>query len=248
MAAGPPAEPRAARRARAAFAPLGTSMPPQSPVAWSYFITGLDPGGHGIFDFVHRDPKTMVPYLSTARTEAAGARLTLGNWQFPLGAARWSCCGTGSRSGRRSKSAASRTTIVRMPANFPPSGHGDARAVRHGHARLLGTYGTFSFYTSRAVRLGGQAVAGGERLHRVGVVDGVVAARRSTGPTTRSCATPTKVRRRSRAYVDPDEPAAKIVVGRRGAGARGRRVERLGAGRASSWCRRRRSTGCAAST
>jgi hypothetical protein len=41
------------------FAPLGTTVPPQSPVAWSTFITGLDPGGHGIFDFVHRDPVTM---------------------------------------------------------------------------------------------------------------------------------------------------------------------------------------------
>jgi predicted AlkP superfamily pyrophosphatase or phosphodiesterase len=29
------------------FSPLGTSIPPQSPVAWSTFITGLDPGGHG---------------------------------------------------------------------------------------------------------------------------------------------------------------------------------------------------------
>ena len=34
------------------FSPLGTSIPPQSPVAWSNFITGLDPGGHGIFDFI----------------------------------------------------------------------------------------------------------------------------------------------------------------------------------------------------
>jgi hypothetical protein len=31
--------------------PLGTSTPPQSPVAWSNFITGRDPGGHGVFDF-----------------------------------------------------------------------------------------------------------------------------------------------------------------------------------------------------
>ena len=31
-------------------------MPPQSPVAWSSFTTGLEPARHGIFDFVHRDP------------------------------------------------------------------------------------------------------------------------------------------------------------------------------------------------
>ncbi|MFT5080341.1 MAG: putative AlkP superfamily phosphohydrolase/phosphomutase, partial [Planctomycetota bacterium] len=34
---------------------LETSCPPQSPVAWSNFITGMNPGGHGIFDFIHRD-------------------------------------------------------------------------------------------------------------------------------------------------------------------------------------------------
>ena len=47
------------------FGPLGTTLPPQSPVAWSSFITGCNPGQHGIYDFIHRDPKTMMPYLST---------------------------------------------------------------------------------------------------------------------------------------------------------------------------------------
>src|SRR4051812_27443380 len=42
------------------FKRLETTMPPQSPVAWSTFITGMDPIGHGIFDFVHRDPATMA--------------------------------------------------------------------------------------------------------------------------------------------------------------------------------------------
>jgi hypothetical protein len=34
------------------FEPLGTTGPPQSPVAWSSFITGINPGGHGLFDFL----------------------------------------------------------------------------------------------------------------------------------------------------------------------------------------------------
>jgi predicted AlkP superfamily phosphohydrolase/phosphomutase len=49
------------------FVELGTSDPPQSPVAWSNFITGMDPGGHGVFDFLHRDPKTYAPYSSTVK-------------------------------------------------------------------------------------------------------------------------------------------------------------------------------------
>jgi predicted AlkP superfamily phosphohydrolase/phosphomutase len=48
------------------FQSLGTSNPPQSPVAWSNFVTGMDPGGHGIFDFVHRDPATYHPVSSAS--------------------------------------------------------------------------------------------------------------------------------------------------------------------------------------
>src|SRR5574341_1746398 len=48
---------------------LGTSTPPQSPVAWSNFITGMNPGGHGIFDFIHRDPVLRTPEPSTTRME-----------------------------------------------------------------------------------------------------------------------------------------------------------------------------------
>src|SRR2546422_3010269 len=43
------------------FRLLTSSIPPQSPVAWSNLITGMDAGGHGIFDFIHRDPKTLQP-------------------------------------------------------------------------------------------------------------------------------------------------------------------------------------------
>jgi len=54
--------------------PFATAIPPQSPVAWSNFITGRDPGAHGIFDFIHRDPETMLPKSSTS--EAKGATRT----------------------------------------------------------------------------------------------------------------------------------------------------------------------------
>ena len=49
---------------------LGTSNPPQSPVAWSNFITGMNPGGHGIFDFIHRDVTTRGLKSSIMNDEA----------------------------------------------------------------------------------------------------------------------------------------------------------------------------------
>src|SRR5206468_10910921 len=66
------------------FKPLATTMPPLSPVAWSTFISGLDAGGHGIFDFVHRDPKTLLPKLSMSRTIPPAWNLSIGSWTIPL--------------------------------------------------------------------------------------------------------------------------------------------------------------------
>lgn len=52
-------------RDEGAFVPLRTTNPPQSPVAWATFATGLSPGEHGIFDFVNRDPQTYRPAVGT---------------------------------------------------------------------------------------------------------------------------------------------------------------------------------------
>jgi predicted AlkP superfamily phosphohydrolase/phosphomutase len=46
------------------YSKLEVSSPPQTEVSWTSIATGLDPGGHGIFDFVHRDPATYTPYVS----------------------------------------------------------------------------------------------------------------------------------------------------------------------------------------
>jgi predicted AlkP superfamily phosphohydrolase/phosphomutase len=48
---------------------LSVSNPSQSEVSWTSIATGLNPGGHGIFDFVHRDPKTYALYVSLAPTK-----------------------------------------------------------------------------------------------------------------------------------------------------------------------------------
>ena len=37
------------------YSRFGVSNPPQSEVSWTSISTGLDPGSHGLFDFVHRD-------------------------------------------------------------------------------------------------------------------------------------------------------------------------------------------------
>jgi len=51
-------------RAQGTFRPLRPTIPAQTPVSWSTFSTGIDPGRTGIFDFLRRDPKTYLPVFA----------------------------------------------------------------------------------------------------------------------------------------------------------------------------------------
>src|SRR3954463_6882522 len=55
-------------RERGTFRPLRPTVPAQTPVSWSTFSTGIDPGRTGIFDFLRRDPKTYLPVFAAFDT------------------------------------------------------------------------------------------------------------------------------------------------------------------------------------
>ncbi|MEE8536434.1 MAG: alkaline phosphatase family protein [Acidobacteriota bacterium] len=61
-------------RDEGSFTPLGTTNPPQTPVSWSSFSTGLNPGRTEIFDFLKR---TQDSYFPTFALNEEGRR-TLG--------------------------------------------------------------------------------------------------------------------------------------------------------------------------
>jgi predicted AlkP superfamily phosphohydrolase/phosphomutase len=197
--------------ANGGFAPLGTTIPPQSPVAWSTFITGLDPGGHGIFDFVHRDPATMVPYLSTTKTAPGSRILPLGRWQLPLSSGRVELLRRGQPFWDVLEARGIPTTIVRMPANFPPSGTARRELSGMGTPDILGTYGTFAFYTSQPFAFAGQPLSGGTVFPvtvRGGIVDGHL-----EGPHNPFRREPTKVTADFQAKLATDRRHAKLIVG-----------------------------------
>jgi predicted AlkP superfamily phosphohydrolase/phosphomutase len=194
-----------------AFQPLGTAMPPQSPVAWSNFITGLDAGGHGIFDFVHRDPKTMIPYLSTSRAEASDKKLKIGRYQVPLGSDKVELLRHGQPFWEPLEKRGIRTTIVRMPANFPPSGTASEELSGMGTPDILGTYGTFAYYTSDPYTWAGKDISGG-KVYDVGFVE-TVAEGKLYGPSNPFLVDAPKIEAPFTVYIDPDEPVAKLVVG-----------------------------------
>jgi predicted AlkP superfamily phosphohydrolase/phosphomutase len=158
----------AALRDQGSFTPLGTTLPPISPVAWSSFQTGVNPGKHNIFDFLTPDLRTYQPKLSSVEIRPPRWMLRLGKYQLPLGKARL-------RLLRKSKpfwtvlgEHGIFSSILRVPITFPPEKFRGVQLSAMCVPDLRGTQGMFSFYTTRP-REEGQRI-GGEvhHVHRQG--------------------------------------------------------------------------------
>jgi predicted AlkP superfamily phosphohydrolase/phosphomutase len=202
--------PNLARLAReGSFIPLETSVPPLSPVAWSNFITGLDSGGHGVFDFFHRDPETMIPYFSTATTEEPGKMFKFGKYQISLSGGGTILLRSGQPFWEVLENGGVETTILRMPANFPPSGTATRELSGMGTPDMLGSYGTFSFYSTAVHQP--KTVSGGKifpMLLRRDIARGTI-----YGPDNPVLVEKRKLEAEFTIYRDPDADVAKLVVG-----------------------------------
>jgi len=126
---------------------LATTTPPQSPVAWSTFITGTDPAEHGLFDFVHRDPSTLEPISSMAEVIGPAHTLAIGPWLLPLSSARVRSFRKGRAFWQILSDAGIPVTVLRMPTNYPPIEGAGTAIAGMGTPDLEGTFGTFTFYT-----------------------------------------------------------------------------------------------------
>ncbi len=193
------------------FGPLETSIPPQSPVAWSNFITGMDSGGHGIFDFLHRNPETMIPVFSMSEVAEGGTTLEIGKYQFPLSGGSFELLRRGRAFWEVLENHGIETTVIRMPANYPPSGTATRELSGLGTPDLRGNYSDFSFYTSKLFAFAGEDIAGGD-VYEVDVYDGVVEAK-LYGPDNPFLIEPEKLTSEFTVYLDPVDPVAKIVAG-----------------------------------
>jgi len=193
------------------FQRLRTTTPPQSPVAWSTFITGLDPDDHGIFDFVHRNPATHELFLSTERTIGPGFRIPLGPYEIPLRSGRVESLRRGTPFWKTLADRGVPVSVIRMPTNYPPL-HAGHEIAGMGTPDLRGTQSTFAFYTDAADQTT-RNVSGG-LIRRVDVVNHHVDLTVEGPPNTL---------RRDQAYstitltvdIDPNEPIARLQAGQK---------------------------------
>lgn len=111
---------------------LSTTNPPQSPVAWSGFATGKNPGKHNIFDFIVRDPKDYSLSLSLSKMHNGKPQKVIREkcfWQY-------------------TSENNIPVTILSCPVTFPPDKLSGRMLSGMGVPDILGTEGTFTFYTS----------------------------------------------------------------------------------------------------
>ena len=109
--------------------------PAQSPVSWSCLACGVNPGKHGIFDFIHRNPKTYLPRLSICSPTSRGGT-SLGNdlkatpfWKI-------------------TSKAGIPTTIIRWPVTFPPERINGELLAGLGVPDVCGLLNSYRFFTT----------------------------------------------------------------------------------------------------
>mgnify|MGYP000888750645 CR=1 FL=1 len=106
-------------RETGAYRRLGSTIPPQSPVAWNTYATCKNPGGHNIFDFIRRDPKSPggpMPLVGTGKLVPpvigtdGGLQEPAKGINYRTGIPFWSVA---DEQGKRGK-------ILNIPFAFPP--------------------------------------------------------------------------------------------------------------------------------
>lgn len=191
------------------FKPLGTSIPPQSPVAWSNFITGTDPGGHAIFDFIHRDPQQYLPTFSASKTEEAKRTLTFGNHVLPLSGGKVTLLRQGKAFWQYLEEYDIPATVFKIPSNYPPAPTKQRTISGMGTPDILGTYGIFNFYTTTTAEV--QQDIGGGRIHNVYIIGNQIEAK-LPGPINSFKKDRPETFITFKVYIDPIHPVVKISL------------------------------------
>jgi len=154
------------------YSELQSTIPPQSPVAWSSFATGTNPGGHGIYDFVKRHPENYMPDVATMDLKRPELLLNL----LPISKAKGLPTRGGTAFWKVAADAGIHSTLLTIPYSFPPEDVSPGRMLSGlGIPDLKGTNSTFTYMATDLTREElSQPVSGG-KLVKVNAIQGEIA-------------------------------------------------------------------------
>lgn len=118
------------------FAKLKTTIPPETPVAWSAACTGCNPGKYGIFDFISRNVQTYSPKLNLAEEKKS-----LINTEYQ-------CSMKGTPFWRILSEKNIPVVVLRWPVTFPSEKINGRMLSGLGVVDLKGMLNSYSFYTN----------------------------------------------------------------------------------------------------
>src|SRR5437667_5278655 len=177
------------------YSRLKTTYPAQTPVAWSSFVTGTNPGGHGIFDFISRNPETYQPDIalshfgppknSLARTRVVNRRKGIRLWE-PL------------------MKAGVASTVLRCPCTFPPETLHGRMLSGVGVPDMRGSQSKGTFYTQD------RAASAQENEQLIYLESGMEVSARVVGPRNTRQSPPSDTYSEIRVCVD--KPSRKLVI------------------------------------
>lgn len=190
------------------FYPLETVCPPESNVVWTSFATGMNPGNHGIFDFIMRNPKTYLPYLSLTDISSQPQIFRIGPFKFPVLKPKVS----GMRKSPAFWDITAKnkipTYVYFCPGSFPPDKVYGKLLSGMGVPDIRGTMGTFSFYTTKPLEK--DKYIGGLVFHVE--KDGKTINTELFGPRDTSKNPPKDIKIPLRIEIIPDSPRIAIEI------------------------------------
>ncbi|MBL8851000.1 MAG: alkaline phosphatase family protein [Planctomycetaceae bacterium] len=125
-------------RRRGGMSRVETTTPAQTPVAWSTFATGVNPGRHGIFDFLRRNPGTYLPELGLTRYEQKNAFVPPKAVNQRRGRTIWEYL----------SDADVPSVVIRCPCMYPPAPIKGRVLCGMGVPDVRGGLGTPTFFTT----------------------------------------------------------------------------------------------------
>jgi predicted AlkP superfamily phosphohydrolase/phosphomutase len=137
-------------RDRGTFSKLRTTFPAISPVAWSTFMTGVNPGKHNIYDFLARDTNNYLPYLSSAEIKGPKRHIRIGKYSIPFGKTEIKGMRKGTPFWHWLGNAGIFSSVIRVPVTFPPEKFQGVLLSGMCVPDLKGSQGTFCLCTTRA--------------------------------------------------------------------------------------------------
>ena len=177
------------------FKRMTIANPAQSPVVWSSLATGQNPGKHGIFDFIGRDPSRYLPKLAVLKQEATGG------YGYPMMAkSMWD------------HTAANQipTVVVRWPMTFQPERINGKVLAGLGVPDLRGGLGRYTYFTDAEIA---DDAEGKDKVVAVEVKDGAIDTV-LTGPQTRGITGVKDLTVPLKAKIGADGKSVLVTVGK----------------------------------